>query len=250
MLEFQLAKAKVNSVHSPVEFFGEDHRLACHIKFTLSRPNDDLSMLHPTLKSLLFRASDNADMVKPDHLPHVRFPQIAELDWEAEFSGVRVVISRDLGAGAAIALADCELKDIKLEPKEGGSVDLRFRIISHPSEELVGRLAALQQSEVLITVEQGAIRQEQEKVDRREKGRTIPAPEGGFPFPTNWEVAHERLNAAGFSVPPDEVRNWSGADIDHVLAFCAALAEVNKGGGAPKTPTVLKGRKRQQPVTH
>jgi len=195
------------------------------------------------------------------HLPKVRFPQITTLAWEAEFSGVRAVISRELGAGSAIALDDCELKGIKLSPKEGGSVEIEFKIISHPSTDLIGRLAELQQHEVLVTIEQGAIRQEQGKADKRATKVTLkdgttadllqspPKPEGGWPFATNWEQAHKKLNAAGYAVDESEVKKWTGEEVTHVIAFCDSLGQLKKGGALPKAPPILKGRYRGKAST-
>lgn len=140
------------------EMIGEQQVPACDLKFRINLPNDALAAFDPALKDALYHydpsAGDLADHGRagdPEYKPHLRFPNLSTpIRW-----AVGVVDSCDvrvsLGAGS-VALLDCRVNNFALEPLDGGTVTIEFRVQCHPDAHGIGVLGTWVQNDVQVTV--------------------------------------------------------------------------------------------------
>lgn len=141
-LEFNLEKhnAKVAHINLREEKHGEEAVVAIDVKITADVPNDFLSYLAPTLKWSLYDKQPGQGELIPDdkHLPHLRYPQLGEIKWADEMASATIVIH---GAKEEYDMElTADVNNLKLEPKEGGTVSIVFRIQLLPT---AGQSAAL-----------------------------------------------------------------------------------------------------------
>jgi hypothetical protein len=145
------------------ELHGEERQPAGDIKFRVTTTNNVLDQLHKTLKHALFfhdvndpgrDLADKAMEDNPDHLPHKRFPELeGPVKWAGEMVGGKLTVHYGLGGKSDIVLPDIKLNKVAIHPKDGGTVEVEFRVQAHPDEKQAGKLYALIQKEVTITVE-------------------------------------------------------------------------------------------------
>ena len=158
-LEFTNQQMKLAHVNVRSELHGEEREAASDIKFEANLPNDILSELHPSLKSALYHydtgRQDIADQGKKPEagfLPHLKFDKLAgDLKWNDEMTGATIAILVP-GSKKAIQIEDGKVNNVKLTPKEGGTVAFSFRFQCHPDEKIFGALATLVQSDVNVTL--------------------------------------------------------------------------------------------------
>jgi hypothetical protein len=156
MFSLNEAKAKLSSLNLRAELHGEDKHPAADLGIEASVSNDILSELHPSLKSAFFKKADEAQgelIEDPSHLTALKFPNIGQpLKWDQEFQGYETIVHFGIGGPSDVVLRDCKVDSFKIECKEGGTVGIKFRIQAHPSQEQVGKLYELIQSEIDLTL--------------------------------------------------------------------------------------------------
>jgi hypothetical protein len=155
MLDLQNCILKMSSVNFRQELHGEDHVRACDLKFEGVVGNDVLIAFHPELRSMLFKKNDQPDLVDqadPEALSALRFPRLGTLKYDWEGTGYTLTIDHGLGDKSNIVLGDCKLDGIRIDPMQGGSVRLAFRVICHPDGKHVDPLTEKLQSDVEISV--------------------------------------------------------------------------------------------------
>lgn len=159
-ISFVDLKCMLANINARSELHGEERAPAGDLKFEASLPNDVLSQLHPSLKSALYhfdetRGADLADQGsqrQPGFLPHLRFTSLGgPLKWDGEMASAEVLIKVP-GSRTEIALKEVKVNNLQVTPKDGGTVDLSFRVQAHPDEKQFGKLSTLVQAEVEVTV--------------------------------------------------------------------------------------------------
>lgn len=157
MFELSKTKAKVVDFNPRAELHGNDGKLAGDIKFSVVLSADILAHFDPTLRSFLFhkRAGVQDDLANEAHdAPNLRFPQMTvPVKWEMELVGAELTIHHGLGGRSDIVLSGCKVNAFALEPKEGGSVIVGFRVQAPLDEKIAGKLCALIQESPEITIE-------------------------------------------------------------------------------------------------
>ena len=160
-MAFSLKKqsAKVAHVNLREEKHGDDPVLACDVKITTDVPNTFLSQLSPHLKASLYQAEgDGAAAQAPlledgTHLPVLRYPQLGVLKWDMKMMGAAVTLH---GAKKADdVLLACEVNELRLAPKEGGTVEITFRCQFIPEPEQVAAVGAMLGRQVKVSVRPG-----------------------------------------------------------------------------------------------
>lgn len=114
-----------------------------------------LDLLQPGLRESLYKAAeDQADLVEPDRnaLTARRFQKMSPFSWGWEGKGYTMTIDYGLGGESNIELDDCTVKNIRIEPQEGGSVLFKFQVIAHPDEHDSGILTHRIQQEITVTL--------------------------------------------------------------------------------------------------
>jgi len=155
MLELTGQQAKLSSINPRAEIHGEDRKPACDLKFEVACSSDVLLHFNSELRQFVFKAQEDPDLVEQsgdDKLTALRFPRLAPLKWDWDGSGYTLSIDYGLGGKSDIVLYDCKVDGIKLEPKNGGTVQMSFRVIAHPEAAEMGRLCELIQQNVDITL--------------------------------------------------------------------------------------------------
>jgi hypothetical protein len=149
------------------EKHGEDSAPAIDLKFTRQASNEILDLFHPKLReSLYWRDGDTeaqADVPGVAKvLPNKLFNAMQPIAWDLELTGCTVVIDYGLGDGSNITLADCKVNAFRIDPKEGGTVDVTFRVqTSNFPDGALDKLAHKLGQETQITISAPAVKQEQ-----------------------------------------------------------------------------------------
>lgn len=152
---------KLASINVRSEKHGPDHlEPAVDLAIELNAPNTILSVFDGHLLSSLYHRSEAAGSGQQQldgveelaALPNLRFPHMGPIKWARELAGYTLTIEHGLGGASDIVLVDCKVNNFKLEPKEGGTVQVRFRVQSatNLTEKTMGKLALLAQNEVPI----------------------------------------------------------------------------------------------------
>lgn len=154
------ASVKLNSVNFRSELHGEDHVPAADIGVTMDAPNTVLSYFDGALLSALYycsAASSGQEVIEgvDKVLPNLRFPKLATpLKWNDSGKGYYLEVDYGLGPDESnIELDLCTVGEFRLTPKEGGTVEVKFRVQvsgSPLTEKVCGKLASLIQQEVKI----------------------------------------------------------------------------------------------------
>lgn len=154
---------KITSVNPRSERHGpEELHPAVDIGISLTTCNDILSALDGKLLDALYTKNANADqggqqsldgVEEVSHLPNLKFPLMGALKWKKELIGYTLTVMH--GVGSDIVLTGCKVSKFTIDPKEGGSVELSFRVQSSDSldERTLGKLSLLVQNEVEIMLE-------------------------------------------------------------------------------------------------
>lgn len=154
-----LTKAKLSSVNVRSEKHGPELVPAVDLKLTIDAGNDILDQFHPDLKSALYfkaqvdEEQGELDGIEPvTNLPNLRFPKLdSPLKWDTMGAGYALVIDYGLGGDSNLELFGCEINNFSFGVKEGGTVELKFRVqITDVDERILGKLAGLVEHEVSI----------------------------------------------------------------------------------------------------
>ena len=154
--------AKLSSVNVRSEKHGPELVPAVDLKLAIDASNDILAKFHPDLKaSLYYKAEptnddqEDLDGIEPvTNLPNLRFPRLdGPLKWDIVGAGYHLCIDFGLGGDSNLNLHGVEINNFAFSPKEGGTVELAFRVqITDIDEQIIGKLAILVQHEVTITL--------------------------------------------------------------------------------------------------
>jgi hypothetical protein len=156
-MEFQLKQqaAKVAHVNLRIEKHGEEEVLACDVKIEADVPNTFLDQLSPTLRSSLYMAEGEAPapgqiplVADATHLPVLRYPFMGE----QRFPGVEMfTATAHFHTRPKVTIA-AKVNDLRATLKEGGTVELQFRLQFVADADQVAKLSSLLGREVKISV--------------------------------------------------------------------------------------------------
>lgn len=164
MSELKLFKvrARVASVNGRQELNGEEHRLACDIGIEVNQSNRFLDKLDTRLLETFYwknpsGANDQAELEGVERVtdfPNLRFEHlVTPIKWAEKFEDGEFRVHHGDDPADDIVLREVKINEIKLTPKEGGTVLVGLRIQGHPDEGDLARLFTVLQSEVTITVD-------------------------------------------------------------------------------------------------
>ena len=83
-------------------------------------------------------------------MPELGYP----LKWNDEMLGASVSV-RVPGSKSEITLEACKVNNFFMEPRDGGTISLSFRVQCHPDQRAFGVCCTLVQQEVEVTIEAG-----------------------------------------------------------------------------------------------
>ena len=148
---------KITSVNPRSERHGpEELHPAVDLHISLTTGNNILTALDGKLLDALYTKNANADqggqqnlegVEEVSNLPNLKFPLMGALKWKKDLIGYTLTVQH--GVGSDIVLTGCKVNNFTIDPKEGGSVDLKFRVQSSDVDErTLGKLGLLVQNEV------------------------------------------------------------------------------------------------------
>ncbi len=139
-------------VNSRMEVHGEEHVLACDLKFSALLPNSALEMFDPALpKSLFMSDPTEPDLLETGRLDTVKFPNLQPFKWKRKIVGAQVKIAH--GVGNDIVLELCDVDKFTIEMHNGGSVTIGFRVRCNPDEDQAAKLLGKIQDRVTLTLD-------------------------------------------------------------------------------------------------
>jgi hypothetical protein len=183
--------AKIDSVTCRSELHGKEHSPAVDLRITFDQPNTILAMFDGWLLTALYYKSSAPppdaqaalDGVEPvSDVPNLRMPFLASpLKWGKEYSGYELTIDYGMGGKSNVVLTDCQVNNVQLAPKEGGTVTVTMRVqcAKGLTEKVLGKLATLVQHDVQILLVAPEV--VQDPID--------PARGDNWPFPKTPEEA-------------------------------------------------------------
>lgn len=148
---------KITSVNPRSERHGpEELHPAVDLHISLTTGNNILTALDSKLLDALYTKNANADqggqqsldgVEEVSNLPNLKFPLMGALKWKKDLVGYTLTVQH--GVGSDIVLTGCKVNNFTIDPKEGGSVDLKLRVQSSDVDErTLGKLGLLVQNEV------------------------------------------------------------------------------------------------------
>lgn len=160
-MPFSLKKQASKIAHLNVreENHGDDPVLAVDVKVQADVGNEFLDQLSPGLRAALYQKEGAVAGETPDidaeHLGSLRFLQLQPFEWKDEMLGAKVVIHGHSKAENIDLEGD--VNQIRLACKEGGTVELTYRVQVQPTPEDSGRLAAVLGRKVKVSVAPAAL---------------------------------------------------------------------------------------------
>jgi len=159
----EMAKVKILNVNVRSELHGDEYVSAVDLSVQLSTSNHILSEFDGHLRGMLYQKAKGADAQQQGQLegvepvtdmPQLRCTAIEQpIRLKSEYAGYTLTIDRGLGGGSNIVVGDCAVNKVRADCKEGGTVDLGFRVqASNLKEDVIGKLATLIGCETSITL--------------------------------------------------------------------------------------------------
>jgi hypothetical protein len=166
MFSLETEHATLNSVNLRAELHGDDHVPAVDLGLTMDLPNTVLSDFGPQLRASLYAKSAGAkkdappqgelDVVAPvSDLPHLKNACIdGAIKIRFEGAGYTVRIDYGLGGDHDLVLTGAKVNQVRVTPKEGGTITLTLRIqVTSPEQSAIGLLGNMIGNEVTISLE-------------------------------------------------------------------------------------------------
>ena len=155
--ELERQKAKLSSLNARAEKHGEEKVPHADVVFTFDAPNDILSEFDPALKSSLYRKPDAAGdqgelMDEEGWLPKLRFPAMSAFKWDYEMVGGLLTIHYGPSGKGDLVLEITKADGFKFMPRDGGTVEVTFRVATKPSEKEIGKLFSMIQEDVEMSL--------------------------------------------------------------------------------------------------
>lgn len=149
-MDFTIPDAEVKLGHLNVrtEKHGDEDFTAVDLKLEWTTSNQNLAMFHPDLLELLFMPEPGhqkpVDGVQPIMPIRVFDDSLAPLHWTREVTGRRLVIRHGIKADTDLQIDDCTADKFVIEPMNGGTVVIGFRVRAKCDDErILGKLPIL-----------------------------------------------------------------------------------------------------------
>ncbi len=236
--------AIISSVTPRIERHGDENVPAITLGIRIAGPNTLLDLIAPGLRDVLYKPA-NDDM---DTLPGVeqstpllrsRAMERIKLKMPA-MEGWTLQVEHGLDETTAIKLGSCKVDKFSLEPFEGGSVELSFRVgTSDVDERYMGELAMKLGSEVPIMLLAPAVKSAAIDGSQAAFERDHPGLAGGSLFDADADDATAAFVATG----GDE-----GLDADQDEASATASDEAEFEAGVRQALSEPRSRRSRRSV--
>ena len=155
--QFQLEQQTATLLHiNPrPEKHGEENVPAADLKVEVRDGSHLLSMFHPTLRSMLYKADESEGGLDGVEQPLtvLRFGTLIErLRLDLSLKGADVVIGFGLGGVSDISLDTVDVDSFSVTLSEGGTVGMTFRVKARPTGEQIKKLYEVMGCEITVSV--------------------------------------------------------------------------------------------------
>lgn len=156
---FDMTRVTITNVNIRSEMHGEDHVPAADISVKLTGSNELLDQFDTSLLLMFYKAAERADgaQAEIEGTEFSAFPLLRTalvkmpLKLNNEYAGYELEIDRGLGGKSNLTMRDAKVDSFKADLKEGGSIELAFRIaVSKLNADTLGKLGTMIGSEVSI----------------------------------------------------------------------------------------------------
>lgn len=143
------------------EKHGDDTVAAIDVKLSMETSAEVLGLFHPALRQALYCKDPHAPVAQQPplelepaaELPNLRWPHLEPLRWSEDLEHRTLTIDYGIGGKSSLKLTDCKANGFRIEPMEGGTVRLTWRIQhAQPDERVVGKLSGLLKRQVNVTL--------------------------------------------------------------------------------------------------
>jgi len=156
MFELSDAAAKVVNFNPRAERHGDENKLAGDLKLVVAVSSSVLDYFQKGLRQALYRKAaqgEQQDLIEGgDGLTAVKFPKLGAIPWDEEYPGYSLLIGSGLGLSEPLVITDVTLKKLSFEPLEGGTLQLTFSAVFHPTKAEAGALCEQIKNEVQLTL--------------------------------------------------------------------------------------------------
>lgn len=154
------ARLKLLKTTPNKEHHGDQLVQAISLRLAWETTNENLALLHPQLKDMLFWRPPQMDAQQtvegvPETTPFLRVPAVAlPLKLDMSFTGYTLTIEHGIDDSSALELYVCTLQKFTVDAKEGGTTTIVWSLGSNKqiTRELVGELCELEGSEIVATL--------------------------------------------------------------------------------------------------
>lgn len=253
-------QAKINSVTPRIEKHGDDNVPAVSLGIKITGPNTLLDLLVPGLREVLYKPVEGQEALEGmEHMPLLRTRACERIKLKMPaMEGWRLCIEHGIEEDSAIDLHSCKVDKVHVEPFEGGSCEVSFRVgTSDVDERYMGELAMKLGSEVPITLLAPDKQPDQPAIDGTGEEFAADHPDAGDLFAEAHGDDDPSISTGdgGAADELDDVSDAEGLDMhadrdgpatsDDVAAFEAG-ARAAIGSRAPVSPGVEASRRRMR----
>lgn len=164
-MPFALKKQKsvLEHLNTRAEKHGDQNMLAIDIKIVADVPNTFLNQLDKDLRASLYKAEDPQETLLPDseHMPVLRYPSMAPFKYDV--SMVKAKLTLHGAKKENDMVLEVKIKEIKLDCKHGGTVELTFSAATLPEAEQVGTLSGLLKQDINVSLSGGKVAEDTKK---------------------------------------------------------------------------------------
>jgi hypothetical protein len=209
-----------------------DVQPAVCLSLKVSLPNSRLSMLSATLRDFLYEndtgktnaqsALDGIEVVSDKPNLTAEASALGALHWEYEQTGCTLRIYNGVSGHGDIKLADGTVRKLKIDPKEGGTVDHYFQFYTADVDaETIGELGILKSLERDIELTAPEIISQQKDIEDDEQGDGTTTPEAALAGAVGAGADDKRPDTSN-PLPGQEV--GAGVTVTHKKSRRAATA--------------------------
>lgn len=155
LFELDVTPAILASVTPRTETHGQDKVFAISLGLKIVAANTLLDKLSPTLRPTLYKAAEDQDDlpgVEPS-TPALRTRGIDQVTLAGSLEGWTITVDHGIDEDDPITLGGCKVDKFRVVPKEGGTVELLFRVGSNDIDATeAGLLCSHLSQEIKITL--------------------------------------------------------------------------------------------------
>ncbi|MDB5813511.1 MAG: hypothetical protein JWN23_628 [Rhodocyclales bacterium] len=155
-LVLESRSAILQSFTARTEHHGPELESRSTLRFSLDVSNDILSEIHPSLRHMIYEKEVDAQEELLDvPLTKLRIPQLKpNYPLKSDWKGIGYEMKMDVGVSGHddVNLDLCNIDKFIYEPKEGGTVNIKFNVACDPSEKDVGTIYSLMGKEVTLSL--------------------------------------------------------------------------------------------------